>query len=265
MLRLPKIAFSLLFVAGFVAIGTTAYAQEQPAAEGVEPLSAPCALTFTSGAGQKFIRYCVSTHGNMLQFQSPAGSEHLLIGTLLEGYAVCSTAGVHGFDSGGFGESAWGAVSSSLLTSKGVTITRITADGRIRLTMKFLMDINEKDVLVQVTIENISALALANVQYSRYADIDAANSTLNNFDSTNDSVWGVRDGAFNGLTLNTTNPEIPHVTGIVDIFSAASTQTCGVPAIAGPTTGDLGAKITYSVGNINPGAKKIVKFTYSRQ
>lgn len=264
MLRLTKLAFGLFVVAGFLAISTPAYAQ-QPTADGVDAASATCAFNFTFGTGQKHISYCVSGHGNLLQFQSPAASEHLFIGTLLEGYAVCSAAGVHGFDSGGFGESAWGAVSTSLLSASGVTVHRTTSDGRIRLDMKFLRDTNEKDVLVQVTITNLSAVALANVQYSRYADIDAANSTLSNFDSTNDSVWGVRDGNFNGLTLNANNPEIPHATGIVDIFAAASSQGCGVAPIAGPTAGDLGAKINYSVGNINPGAKKIVKFAYRRQ
>jgi hypothetical protein len=72
--RYTKIAAGLIFSLGSFAFSTSAQAQQSEG--GVDPLSSACAFNFTSGAGDKHISCCVSEHGNVLQFASPAGNEN---------------------------------------------------------------------------------------------------------------------------------------------------------------------------------------------
>ena len=71
-------------------LGSSAFAQstEQPAAPVIEA-STNCFATFAIGT----VTYCVSEHGNVARFTSPAAApEHIRIGTIREGYAVCAAA-----------------------------------------------------------------------------------------------------------------------------------------------------------------------------
>ena len=71
-----------------LALGSSAFAQEaeQPTAPVVEA-STNCFATFAIGT----VTYCVSEHGNVARFTSPAAApEHIRVGVVREGYAVCA-------------------------------------------------------------------------------------------------------------------------------------------------------------------------------
>jgi hypothetical protein len=51
------------------------------------PSSADCVFTFTSGAKNTFLKYCVTATGNVTAFESPAGHEHIAVGADGEGTA----------------------------------------------------------------------------------------------------------------------------------------------------------------------------------
>src|SRR5262245_10673086 len=54
-----------------------------------------CSFTYSSGAKETFLKYCVTANGNITQFESPAGIEHIAVGEVAEGYGVCDgTSGV---------------------------------------------------------------------------------------------------------------------------------------------------------------------------
>ena len=76
-----------LFDLALVLTANSAFVQqtEQPTAPVVEA-STNCFATFAIGT----LTYCVSEHGNIVRFSSPAAApEHIRIGVIREGYAVC--------------------------------------------------------------------------------------------------------------------------------------------------------------------------------
>jgi hypothetical protein len=258
---------TLLVACAALALSSPAFAQQPPS--GGDEASTACTWTFTAGGGDKLLRYCVSSHGNVMQFETPAGIEHIRTGTFIEGYAVCSTSfGVHGWDQGDV-ESAWGALAFSGLSASGVTVTRTTLDGRLRLEMKFTRDTKEMETTIAVTVTNLTAATIAGVQYSRYADFDRSGA----WDRTGTSVWESGAGNGVGTTLNGITFDVPSTTGIETFNNldrsndgVGSSNTCATGTqVATPAAGDNTARVTYNIGNLAAGKKKVVTFVYRRQ
>ena len=221
-----------------------------------------------SGSGEKFFRACISTTSNLVDLRYPAGSLNHVGGDIVEGYAVCDSAGVHGWDSanGGAGFNAPVVLASS---SSSVTISRTTTSGVYELIQKWTRDVSERDVTVLMTLKNRTAVTRTGVTLSRYADIDAdENSSGQFFDRTNYSIWG---RAVNGVSMNATSAEVPHNL-FLEFYSSLSTGAatgtktgCTPAAQAAPNTGDLAGRINYTIGNLNALKSTAVKVTYRRQ
>src|ERR1700684_805517 len=65
-----------------------------------------CVYTFTSGSAKTYLKYCVTTNGNIASFQSPLGIEHIKSAISSEGYGLCDGgAGVEYYDWAGAGAS----------------------------------------------------------------------------------------------------------------------------------------------------------------
>jgi hypothetical protein len=153
-----------------------------------------------------------------------------------------------------------------------VTITRDTADGRLRLAMKFSRDTAEKDLTIQVQITNIWASTIAGLFYSRYVDFDCCEDGATTWDRAASSVWqGAGSGV--GASASAITHEIPHTTEVERWYdldrlgsAAGDSNTCAanVP-LATPNLGDNSGRITYNLGNLAAGKSKIVKFVYRRQ
>jgi hypothetical protein len=254
----------VLFAGAFLLGSSAAYAQPDT---NRDQLGIACDFTFTKGAGFAQISYCVNLHGNVMSFIAPAGVEHIRIGTLVDGYAICSANGavVYGYDFGGVGESPWGA--SAVIsgpTSTGVSLARTTADGQIRVEHAFKMDPAEGDVTVTVKVVNLSAFALAGVQYKRASDLDPAGANDGNLWTRSFAeVEAVNPTAVRGISLNAITFGTAHVTSIGDNLTYDS---CVVPATeANGAVGNFSANIRYDLGTIQSLKSKSVKYVYKRK
>ena len=226
---------------------------------------------FTSGFDQTELTWCVSGTGTLQYLETPSFTEHLTFGLLLEGYAVCSSLTpefgndiVNGWDSGGpTGASAWGATTASGLSGSGVTIARTTADGRLRLTMKFSHDTTNRVVNIATTVRNLTAAKLYHVVVTRFADIDAGEEATNNlFVNTRNTVTAVNPAISRGLELNTKNVKANHEAVIINPFDPVNHGSCAANTESQPITGDFGAKIFHLLGDLAAGASKTVTFRY---
>lgn len=130
---------------------------QQTQISGVTPAaSTDCAFTFTSGgtATVKYLQYCVTVNGNIVEFQSPLGAEHIRVGTVGDGYSLCDFgAGEVGYhDYAGFGDvdtgTGWAAPVTVSQTATMVKIARSTADGRWTLTQTFTQSASDASVKV---------------------------------------------------------------------------------------------------------------------
>jgi hypothetical protein len=158
-----------------------------------------CTYTFTSGgtATVKFLQYCITVNGNVVEFQSPLGAEHIRVGTVGDGYALCDLSAATGevgyHDYAGFGDvdtgTGWAAPVLQSQTATVVKIARSTSDGLWTLTQTFTQSAADASVRVAMAIKNNTAVSRT-IWLTRFTDIDANNSTSNIMDGTVESVWG---------------------------------------------------------------------------
>ncbi len=258
----PTTLIRAALAASFVLVAATVSAQEENA---TEPNSTACTHLFNKGTGSAQLLYCVNAHGNMMSFIGGAGAEHIRFATLIDGYTVCSAAGLHGYDAGDGGESAWGAnVLLSPATSTGVAYARTTADGKVRVEHSFKMDSAEGDVSVTVKVVNASTATLTGVTYKRVSDFDAVLTSSNLWTRSLDEVEALSTTAApKGISLNAITFNTAHDTSI---GTTANVADCVMPATAANgVVADHVAYVRYMLGNLAPGKSKTVKFLYKRK
>ena len=177
--------------------------------------SSTCAFTFTSGAGDSFLKYCVTANGNITQLETPSGKEHIAIGAAGEGYGFCdlSSPVVRYFDYADFGDSGnWGTATLTSQTAKSLKIVRTTADGIWTLTQTISQVAGmSPSVKIVMTIKNNSNTTRS-LFFMRYADVDAAGAVQNSLDGTVKSAFGWNSDAGNnpfGLVLQNAGPVPP--------------------------------------------------------
>ena len=152
-----------------------------------------CAFSFTSGANDSFLKYCVTTNGNVAQLETPLGKEHIAVGVVGEGYGFCdlSTPVVRYFDYSDFGDSGnWGVATLVSQDAKSVKIARTTADG-IWTLIQTITQVSgiSPSVRIVMTVRNNSAVPRS-LFFMRYADVDAGGTFQNNLDGTQKSAFG---------------------------------------------------------------------------
>jgi hypothetical protein len=173
---------------------------QQTKISGITPAATTdCTFTFTSGgtASTKYLQYCVTGNGNIVEFQSPLGTEHIRVGTVGDGYALCDLSAATGevgyHDYAGFGDvdtgTGWGAPTTVSQTATMVKIARSTADGLFTLTQTFTQSPSDASVRVAMAIKNNTSISKT-IWLTRFTDIDAGGSTSNIMDGTLESVWG---------------------------------------------------------------------------
>jgi hypothetical protein len=239
----------------------------------------PTAFTFTGGT----TTVGVSIHGNVNQFESPAGYEHIGIGSLSEGYVVCYTGpggAVHGVDTGDDDNGVFGAQSIV-----GTSITRSTDGssgdgGALRLKQTFTYTSLTRSLQIQNLLSNVSGVSLTNVVFRRQVDFDVdtggANGWANfqnNFSTDGYSrvtAWNFPGSAPSGLEshsmalrhLSFKKSHIARVTGnILD-------DSCNADTALDPNTvqvgEDDGATLIYDVGTLKPGNSAKIIVAYDR-
>jgi hypothetical protein len=241
-----------------------------------ETTSATAYKTFTSGAGDTLFKWTISTHGNLIRLESPAGFEHMASGVVGEGYVVSmntSIGAVRYFDAGfseGTGCSgnvrSWSpTVFETGATANGTTLIRDTCDGAWRLTQTFLRNPANHELTITMTLHNLTAFNYTGVTLDRYFDGDLDNDNSDDsFWRTFDSVSG-RDGILDNLSMTAISFDVPHSTAIHS-FAGWNPSVTNQASLASPTgSGDFVGRVSYSLGTINASAQKVVKVLYKRQ
>jgi hypothetical protein len=229
--------------------------------------------TFASGSGANFFGVKVSEHGNLLSFESPQGEEAVF--TPREGYAVCSSGSVHGADTGdvasGFGPPSFVQPTAGAFP---LTITRSTIDGKVRLKQAWAVpDAGEKDVVVTMTVTNLSSSALSSVMLTRSGDFDVGSTSADRAAGTDDSAWefddrvGGPDVPAAGVMLSALTLAMQHVAIIeraADWSGVTGTRKgCSTATIPTPTeSADLVLRNGYFFGTVPAGGSRTVKFEY---
>jgi hypothetical protein len=222
------------------------------------PDSIGCSYSFTSSS----LKWCVNEDGNLQQFESPAGANHLSTGSAVEGYYLCID--------GQFGDTLVFADTAAqdlftmgppqLLagpTASSVTIRRSTLNGRWQLDQKWTRDSAERDLTLTMTLENLGP-QVTGARLARVIDINANGLATGNFYDYGrySAVFrNVDTIAITALTLNQ-SPE-------VEISTNAGITFCEpTGAVVPGVTGNPKAYVIYDFGTLNTGAKKVVKIGY---
>jgi hypothetical protein len=243
--------------------GTAAAQQPQtPAGEA----STNCFSTHLLGT----MNICISEHGNIVRFESPAGFEHIRVGAFREGYAVCSNAflgpTVVAHDAGDVegGFNAVVVINQPVPNSLPLTITRTTTNG-LELTQSYSIDsfVPELSVSVTMTVRNVSGATRYNVKLDRYFDGDVNGDVADDvYFRTNDIVSGNDPSTRTLELLDNALPAVTHATA-VHTFIGWVPASCGQVSIATPTAaGDHVGRLSYTIGTLNNNASKTVKVKY---
>jgi hypothetical protein len=229
-----------------------------------------CQSTFNYGSGQTLFDFCVTSDGNLIQFTSPQGFEHIQEGVIGEGYGICDTdLNAAYFDYAQRGAS--GNWNNPVIAQPGgpntfpLKMTRVTSDRVFALTQSFSRNPGERIVKITMTIKNTSSVGKA-VILLRYADIDANNADhgdyLNEFDYGFESVWGYNTGSY-GLGLSLVPTSVSHSELVWDNASAPDTCTPRSNLATTPFLGDGSAGIMFFFP-LAAGKSKTVSVEYQR-
>jgi hypothetical protein len=255
-------------VLGFV-LGGSAFAQstEQPT-EPVVEASTNCFATFAIGT----VTYCVSEHGNIARFTSPAAApEHIRLGVIREGYAVCAAnaagaAPVVAYDSANV-EAGW-QVAVTISQPNGANtlplcITRRTL-GNLELSQCFSHVPNEREVDITMTLRNLSGATRYSVTMDRYFDGDiAADAGDDRYVRSADAVWG-EDGLYTLALADINGLAFPHTTA-VHTFGGFLANFCNQVSVATPTgLGDFVGRLSYQFGTLTANASRSVRVQYRK-
>jgi hypothetical protein len=252
----------LLASAGGVAVAQGGQPDDVGSASTV--CATPAGGAFVFGAGVTALNWCVSDHGNLMQLTSPAGFEHIRIGSFVEGYAICDqTTGAIYYDWGAAESANWGA-SGIAISGSGATVTRTTADGVWRLVMTFTRNTGEKEINIKMQLFNLSGVARV-VRLTRMYDGDIDGDTGDdNWNRTAESTLASDTAPGHALILTTKSHSIIHDTSVSGFSTAAPPLACLPPSIATPAVGDNMGWLMHGNLGINGGASKTVNVQYNR-
>ncbi len=222
----------------------------------------------TYGAGVTYFSIGLSKHGNVTTFMSPAGVDHIRIGTIIEGYLVSSGAGniVSGYDAAD-SESAWGTLTTSGSLAAGtLKITRKTADNKFLLTQQFTAGGAGMKLTITMTLKNISALIQSNVWLTRYADWDPNGiENVGTFYRSPLAVLATSGAGFNVLTSAQVgaSPSVVIQSTTTGLGNFDQTGLGSFVSFLGVGL-NFKARVAWPLGNLAVGASKSVKLFYQR-
>ena len=247
---------------------------EQQADKVASPMTyeaCPDKQKFTFGSGASRFSFCISTHGNVQNLESPATYTHI---TTAEGYIACGSGFNGSWDTGSVAAShGWNepiAVSQpGGAHTFPLTIIRQSTDGRFQLKQTFEWEPEQKELFITMVLKNISVDTITNLMLARYFDGNIDNAWDNIYDYDSDSVWGRNpsSGARHGLMLSAFSLAQPHFTDVEresDWFY--SKTNCPSTDPAGPplSNNDYVGRLTFKLGTLQPGQLKTVKMLYRR-
>jgi len=131
--------------------------------QGPQPAAAisgtDCFATFTFGSGATAFTFCVTSNGNILQLEAPAGVEPIRNGVFLEGFTICDHTFAHrNWDlgqyvpNGDFGPPT--IVQPNGPNTLPLSITRTTFDSAYTLKQTYTRNNNDRSVTVTMSLSN---------------------------------------------------------------------------------------------------------------
>lgn len=252
---------------------------QQTAVEGMSIGLSPirtCNLTFTSGAGNTFLSYCVTANGNITHLETPQG--FLQINHILpfpddggEGYGICdATVPTAYFDYADTDSANWGTTSVVSQTATSIKLARTTSDGIWTLTQTITQVPSTSSVKIVMALKNNTAVART-VDLIRYANVDADNFNFNFGSGTGNSafIWNASPDPSsltqrNGLVLqNVGTPQLSAWDGFVQT-TPFGPNPCAFAANwtgATPTEQDFSAVLAYA-GTVPAKGTRTVTVSY---
>jgi hypothetical protein len=249
-----------------------AAASQGSAAQAVSPspfATSNCTYTFSSGTNNTSLQFCVTVNGNIAQLATPLAREHIAVGTIGEGYAICDVnAAVAYYDYADFGDSGnWGAPTLVSQTATMVKIARSTMDGIWTLTQTITQVAGTQSVKVVMALKNHTATPKL-VFLMRYADVDVSGTSSNNFDATSNSAFGWNSAGSStppfGLTVQNVGNTVG-LTWIPFIQNVGGGPTPCVPGshlVFGPLTATDGSIVMYYEGTVPKNGMRTVTMNY---
>jgi hypothetical protein len=249
--------------------------------------SGACFASLASGGGATGFTVCLSDHGNVVQWTTPAGVEHSIKN---DGYVLCSLGGrvpvVHGWDAGistedGFGPPVIDQPNGA--NTLPLVITRTTDDGVFSLEQSFARDTTEKDLTITMAVKNLSPTTRSRVQLGRYFGMSPNHQTNspNNASTTSDSVFLWDDpnqpfvdapGLVYGVMLTALSYGTQHRPVVEDHDDwnpqdddgPQRGKSCSPINFGGPRIDllDLRGRITYELGSLASGQSRRVRYLY---
>lgn len=256
-----------------------------------------CFARLTSGAGATLMNVCISQHGNLSKFESPAGFDQIGTGNLWrDGYSIC-TGNLpnfpnvpEGYDAGA-SEAGFGLptiVQPNGANTLPLSITRTTNDGVYELKQSYAQDVTKRDIAITMKLTRKSNADCGGngcppVRLARYfeGDVDNNQSTGARFAANADSVWEwintstnhgfVLDnlqsaGSGYATTVNTATDFDPNGSGTQIakgcIVFAGQVATPTDPNVV--NAANLHGRIIYVWGDIGLNKSKTVKVSYRR-
>lgn len=256
-----------------------------------------CFAQLSSGSGATLMKACISQHGNLTKFESPAGFDQIGIGNLWrDGYSVC-TGNLpnfpnvpEGYDAGA-DEAGFGApviTQPNGTNTLPLTIVRTTNDGVYQLQQTYAQDTTKRDIAITMKITRKSNADCGSngcppVRLARYfeGDVDNNQSSGARFAANADSVWEWINATGNhGFVLS--NLQNGGTTPVTTVHNRADFDPNGSGAqvakgcivfsgqVATPTdpnvtnAAELHGRVIYIWGNIALNKSKTVKVSYRR-
>ena len=239
--------------------------------------STTCFSTFASGSGPTYFKWCVTRNGNIVSLESPKGVEHIRGHHIQEGYGLCDffpITPLYYWDFAGGGSSGWNP--SVIVQPNGpntfpLTIKRTTTDGFYELDQAFSQKTDERSIVITMQVFETGCIGTcgAGTFVSRYANIDADNTNINDFDQGKESAWGYNSGSA-GVMLSASPVPSSYYTnrayfdgaGAYPLSQGPPTQ-CNGGNTAGPFQGD-GVVWVYQFFQQNVLSPGTVRFEYKR-
>jgi hypothetical protein len=225
-----------------------------------------CHTTLSSGSKANLVKICITSHGNLTLFKSPAGVEHIRVGTTYEGYLLCTPSG-----SAIDGAAVTSGFLEPAITQPGgsntlpLTIQRSTADGALQFTQTFAFDPDSKSLTIDMQVKNLLGTPLSKVGLVRFVDGDVDGLTTNTGVRTKDTVLLLNDGTGDGLLLTAATSDMPHYTQVLNFPDFASLLTqCDAFTEPTPAVADLVGRVGYDLGRLEGNETKSVSVTYRR-
>lgn len=227
-----------------------------------------CFSTHSFSAGLTAFSTCFTQDGNVGSFAvggTGGPFEHLRNGAFIEGYVLCSSSGVSGYDLESGGEAGFNdptVVQPNGPNTFPLTITRTTTDLRFSLKQTFTATA-ARVVTVTMSVTNTHGALLTGVKLARVVDMDIDNSTGGDtFYLTHRAVTAFTNpgGGYLTLTGTTRSRAVTASVGAFDLGTEfQDCSTLSGTSVFGPTDGE--AKAVYDIGSIGKDASRDVVFT----